>query len=130
MDMTTTDSMAARTRRSWVWLAAVLASAAFALAAAGPAGASFGVTSFDGTIINQDGSADTQAGSHPFALTTTIQFNQTTDANGNTQPDDNAKDVRVALPPGLVGDPSATPQCGREELLDQERRPSAPACAL
>lgn len=129
--MTTTDSMAARTRPPWAWLAMVLGSAVLVLAAAAPAGASFGVASFDGTITNQDGTAATQAGSHPFAMTTTIQFNQTTDVNGNTQPDDNAKDVQVALPPGLVGDPTATPQCTRAEVLDPGSSPfSAGLCPV
>ncbi len=98
--------------------ALLIATSLVFLGITGTARADFGVSAFEGSITNQDRSTATQAGSHPFALTTTIQFSQTTDSNGNLQPDGNAKDIQVALPPGLVGDPSATPQCSRAEVLD------------
>jgi len=71
----------------------------------------FGIASFDGSATNQDGSTDTQAGSHPYELTTTISFNTTTDSQGTTVPDGNVRDIEVGLPAGLIGDPSATPRC-------------------
>ena len=78
----------------------------------------FGVPGFDGSITNQDGTTDTQAGSHPYALTTTLGFNSTVDQYGGPSPDGNAKDLTVNLPPGLVGDPTAVPQCPQQELQD------------
>jgi hypothetical protein len=68
------------------------------------------------SITNQDGSTDTQAGSHPFA------FSVGTAVNTESRPGDLApaggdvKDVEVSLPPGFVGDPAATPQCSIEQF--------------
>jgi hypothetical protein len=71
--------------------------------------------------------AFTQAGGHPAALTTTVQFateevsQYAPDGtkNGPTQidPTRDPKDVVVALPPGLLGDPMAVPRCLLRELL-------------
>jgi uncharacterized repeat protein (TIGR01451 family) len=78
--------------------------------------ASFGVQRFDGSAIDITGSADTQAGSHPYAMTTTIYFNTVRGPDGNLAPAAPVKDVLVKLPPGLVGNPSATPKCTQVEL--------------
>ena len=64
-------------------------------------------TTFTAATINADGSADTQAGSHPFESTTTFAFS--TDANGF--PSENMKDISVQLPAGFIGDPNSTPKC-------------------
>jgi hypothetical protein len=65
-------------------------------------------------ITNQDGTPDLQAGSHPFAYTTSLAVN-TEEREGKTAPaDGDVKDVEVELPPGLVGNPSATPQCPQQ----------------
>ena len=59
---------------------------------------------------------DTQAGDHPYELTTRFRMNTTT-ANGNVVSDGgDTKDVVVNLPPGLVGDPNATPRCAQSVL--------------
>ena len=60
-------------------------------------------------------SFDTQAGSHPFQLTTTLDLDQAL-ANHTDQglfPSAPAlpRDLHFKLPPGLVGDPSAVPAC-------------------
>jgi hypothetical protein len=47
-----------------------------------------------------------QAGAHPN-LTTSLMFN----ASGLKESAGRPKDVEVELPPGLIGDPKATPQC-------------------
>ncbi len=85
------------------------------LASAGPAWAEFGITKFDGSVTNQDGSPDTLAGSHPYAATTTMHFTIT--PNGGS-PTEAPKDIEVALPAGFVGDPNATPQCSNTQFLD------------
>lgn len=80
--------------------------------------ASFGFQSVDGSFTNADGSTDTQAGSHPYEMTTSLSF--TTDAdNANTDTPVAAgspKNVEVKLPPGVIGDPQAVPKCTFEEL--------------
>jgi hypothetical protein len=82
----------------------------------GSAVASFGFKSFDVTYSNQDGSPDTQAGSHPFAMTTSFALNTIINFEGETAPNEDVKDVKVDLPPGLVGSATAVPQCSLELL--------------
>jgi hypothetical protein len=71
-----------------------------------PAG--FGVASYELTPENADGSVDTQAGSHPFQLTSTLTINQTADP---ARPPALVKDLHFSLPAGLIGDPTVVPQC-------------------
>jgi hypothetical protein len=61
---------------------------------------------------NETGEPDEQAGSHPFQLTTTLQLHQALEA-GRSEPSAPAllKDLHFQLPPGLIGDPQAIPQC-------------------
>lgn len=79
-----------------------------------PAG--FGMHRLDGAIFNRDLSPARQAGSHPHAQSTRIEFNTARDFQGGiVSAGGNVKNVRVDLPPGLVVDPSATPtRCSRE----------------
>jgi hypothetical protein len=59
----------------------------------------------------------TQAGGHPWALTTTIEFtSEEIEANlgipyPSLVPTRDPKDIVVDLPPGLLGDPLAVPRC-------------------
>jgi hypothetical protein len=94
----------------------LLASLLVALAvSAAPAMAEFGLQRFAISARNQDGTPDTQAGSHPYALTNTFLLNL---------PDtENLKDVKLEVPPGFVGDPNATPHCGYQEFI-QEKCPN------
>ena len=88
-----------------------------------PAG--FGVESLQLVPTNEDGSVDTQAGSHPFQLTTTLGVTSTVqpDHSANepkrapyAQPDALAKDLHFDLPPGLIGNPQVIPQCTSQEF--------------
>ena len=67
----------------------------------------FGVQAYELGPLNDDGTPATQAGSHPFQLTTTLVMNQT----GEREPVALPKDLRFNLPPGLVGNPNAATQC-------------------
>ncbi|HEY5194100.1 MAG TPA: hypothetical protein VIJ39_09565 [Solirubrobacteraceae bacterium] len=69
---------------------------------------SFGVDGYELTPENEGGSLDTQAGSHPFQLTTSLLLNQTADPQ---QPPALAKDLHFNVPPGLIGNPTPFPQC-------------------
>jgi hypothetical protein len=79
----------------------------------GSARASFGLSTFDVTFTNHDGSPATQAGSHPFALTTTVYFNLL----DPTHPDGEVKDVIAEQIAGLVADPNAVPRCSTVDFL-------------
>ena len=68
----------------------------------------FGVEQYELRPENADGSPDTQAGSHPFQLTTVINLNQSTSP---FHPPAAVKDLRFNLPPGLIGNPTPFPQC-------------------
>jgi hypothetical protein len=103
----------------------------------------FGVERFEVLPLNADGSLDTQAGSHPFQLTTTIGFNQTVEEaspgegleNGEYIPSGEVvpaplalpKDQTFSLPPGLIGNPAATPQCPLREFEDGTGAGACPA---
>ena len=52
---------------------------------------------------------ETQAGAHPDMSVTKLQFNTTFDGYGHIVPDGNVKTIAVDLPPGMSGNPSATP---------------------
>ena len=71
------------------------------------------------SLENEDGSSDTQAGSHPYQLQSTVNFNQTlVEVQLPGQPrvlkpgaSGLAKDLAFELPPGLLGNLTAAAQC-------------------
>jgi hypothetical protein len=70
----------------------------------------FGVETYEVTPENGDGSIDTQAGSHPFQLTTTNTLNAGNETELEIQPA-LPKDLHFVLPAGLIGNPTPFPQC-------------------
>jgi hypothetical protein len=87
----------------------------------------FGVESYEVAAEEEGGAAATQAGSHPFQLTTTITLNQRLEVNGREikpslepalpQPVALTKDLHFELPPGLIGNPTPFPQCPLGKFL-------------
>ncbi len=77
----------------------------------------FGVERYEIAPEEEDGETDTVAGSHPFQLTTTLDLNETLAPLGGGQAKLNpaapalARNLSFELPPGLLGDPQAIPQC-------------------
>ncbi|HUN79752.1 MAG TPA: hypothetical protein VMU32_12570 [Solirubrobacteraceae bacterium] len=67
----------------------------------------FGIEHYALRAENADGSPDTQAGSHPFQLTSDIAVNQ----SGERLPAVPTKDLHFNLPAGLVGNPTPFPEC-------------------
>jgi hypothetical protein len=110
--------------------ALTLAAAALVVALATPtAQADFGFKDFDLTFTNKDGSTVTQAGSHPFAVTNTLHFNTVSDAAGFEYPDEMVKDLTVALPEGMVGDPGAVPRCASADFINFDQETKLPKCS-
>ena len=85
----------------------------------GAAAPAFGVAKAEFTSVNESGAIDTQAGSHPFELTGTIDLNQQEEVVGGEvarPPVGRVKDLHFDLPPGLVGNPNVIPQCTTAEF--------------
>jgi hypothetical protein len=90
----------------------------------------FSVTAFPFIPSNGSGGIETQAGAHPYSLSSgfelsTIHHPETYESvkNGlSTSPVEDPKNALVLLPPGLVGDPDATPRC---PLSTVERAPAS-----
>ncbi len=105
-------------------------------------GEGFGVSAFELSFANENGSPDIQAGSHPYVMTTTFVLNTTflnrnilADREGDDEryklePDGNVRDVIVTLPPGLVGDPNATTEKCPLADLDNSRTPCPAASQI
>jgi hypothetical protein len=102
-----------------VVLAMLACSAPAALAAeeAGFGSPEFGVARTAISARNQDGSPSTQAGAHPFGLTTTFVLNQTPYTGGTMKAYGDLKDLKLELPPGFVGNPHAMPDCTYQEFV-------------
>jgi hypothetical protein len=85
----------------------------------------FGFEHFEVPVTQQNGTSATQAGSHPYAMTTKLVFNnhfsqayKETGGGNGVLPDGNPKQIEVNLPAGMVVDPTATPtRCTERELL-------------
>lgn len=111
------------TRRVWAAVAFALLLMLWVALPARAGAAEFGFTpgGLEMTASNRDGTPDTQAGSHPYALATQIAVNAESveefdPAAGAVKPiqvpsGGLVRDIEVNLPPGLVGNPGATPQC-------------------
>lgn len=83
--------------------------------------APLGFAGFDGWISNADGTTDTQAGSHPFSLTIALAPNSAGAGGGKEAPTvGEAHALNVNLPPGLIGEPGAVPECTREAFDGSE----------
>src|SRR4029077_5024378 len=81
----------------------------------------FGVKSFSFGVFDQSVQPYTQAGGHPYELTTNFKFNTSTDEWGREETADaNPKDIRTELPAGLIGDPDATPKCAPYNVAHAE----------
>jgi hypothetical protein len=95
----------------------------------------FGVESYEVAPEEEGGAVDTQAGSHPFQLTSTITFNQLLEGKTTRGllglPAALTKDLHFDLPPGLIGNPTPFQQCTLKQFLSQnEQHVSERLCPL
>jgi hypothetical protein len=80
----------------------------------------FGFEDYELLPEDAGGALDTQAGSHPFQLTSVLTLNtQTPDAEGNPRTVALPKDIVAELPPGLIGNPTAIAQCTDTQFAKQ-----------
>ena len=86
----------------------------------------FGVNSYEMALEEAGGASVTQAGAHPFQLSTSIQLNQLADISPLTEsgfkPEVGApalaKDLNFKLPPGLIGNPTSIPECTTAQFFE------------
>jgi hypothetical protein len=117
---------------------ATLVSLAASLVLAAPAVASFGIQTegveafstvvgnsaipdplpeANGMMVANPNDLDTQAGSHPYAMTTSFLLKR--NAQGELPENQTAKDISVNLPPGLSGSITSVPQCPMYDLATE-----------
>ncbi len=95
-----------------------------------------GIENYELTPEDEGGAPDTQAGSHPFQLTTTLTFNtraetlsrrnqqKSAEIQPEMQPVGLTKDLRFQLPPGLLGNPTPLPKCSMHVFTETGECPS------
>jgi len=83
----------------------------------------FGLEAFSFEDMDLGGQGDGQAGGRPYEFVVKYALNTNANLVGNEASDGDLKDMRVALPPGLIGYPTATPRCP-QRLEEKEACPS------
>jgi len=93
----------------------------------------FGIDAFDAQVFaDAAGTPLTQAGGHPYAFTTSIDFNTIPNAaplKTPPWPAEPVKDVVVDLPPGSLGNPSGLDRCSLPELANGSNHEARPLCS-
>jgi hypothetical protein len=92
----------------------------------------FGASVYEMRAEEAGGGVATQAGSHPFQLTTTLDLNEsigyTRFGVAAGKPIALTKDLRFQLPPGLIGNPTPFAQCSLARFLTEgEQENECPA---
>jgi hypothetical protein len=98
----------------------------------------YGAEKYELSPEEEGGAPDTQAGSHPFQLTSTLTFTTKDEPVSigpneimpEIKPIEQTKDLRFNIPPGLVGNPTPLPQCPLSVFLSKngELANTATAC--
>ena len=98
--------------------------------------AAFGVSEFDLTFNGppppgekfedsaEQGDTVTQAGAHPFAMTTSFHFNSKPNGKGGEYVEDAPKDIFITQIEGFVGNPTAVPPCASADFLTSVTSPA------
>ncbi len=90
-------------------------------------GVGFGIKSYEISFLNEDGTPDTQAGSHPYHFVDFFTLNShfaREESNADSPyirlPNGVLRNVKIDLPPGFVGNPNAPAQkCTGQELREE-----------
>ncbi len=92
-----------------------------------PTSASAEARKGSGSVATEEGGEiETQAGSHPLALTTEVNFNLGPESPGEPGvpfTDGDLKDLRLDLPPGLIENPAAVPRCALAQFHTPRESP-------
>ena len=94
----------------------------------------FGLKDLDLTFTNQDGGIQTQAGAHPYAVNIDLAVNTKPEPlipEIGEVPDEELKDLTLALMPGFIGDLTAVPRCSTFDFLHAtDGEPSCPGSKI
>jgi hypothetical protein len=85
-----------------------------------------GTEGFNAVATEENGSIDDRAGSHPYALTTDLNFNMAGESNGTPSvpvTDGDVRDLHIDLPPGMIENPTAVPQCSQSAFQAPRQSP-------
>jgi hypothetical protein len=104
------------------FMGCMVAVCAVVLVCASSAVAGFGISGFEMSAVNRDGTPDVQAGSHPYRLITRFVLNESEEYKPEKyRPFGDGPDrVQAMLPAGLMGNPNAVPRCSLEQFTQQE----------
>jgi hypothetical protein len=105
---------------AWALTVVLVCCACCLLAMPSSSFADFGLNGVSAVARDRDGSVDLRAGSHPYEYTISFALNH--DTAGNLE--GTLRDLMVDLPPGLIGNPQAVPQCS--DALFEGLGPSCP----
>jgi hypothetical protein len=126
MAFMTMSTPAPRRRRSVRAVLVVVVALAALAASGGTAMAEFGIApdptdpslpDFHADLFDSAGNVATQAGGHPFEARVSFGLRTLDNGAGVQAPDENVKDMIVDLPPGMLGNPQATPTCDEKDFL-------------
>jgi hypothetical protein len=91
----------------------------------------FGFQGSDGWFSNADGTLDTQAGSHPYEFVYSFDLNTSYfDSSGKKHETlrsagGEPRDLTGNLPPGFIGNPTAVPECTRQQFEEAACPPAS-----
>jgi hypothetical protein len=85
-----------------------------------PAAQAFSITSFQATVHGEGQTLDTQAGSHPVALTVGVGL---APEGAGPFPEGDLRELSLELPPGLIENPTVTPVCPQAAFLTPRESP-------
>lgn len=97
----------------------LIATVAILLVPASFAGAEYGLEEFEVSFTDSSGEPVTQAGSHPYEMTTSVRFDSIPTGEGGAITEEAARDFILTLPAGFVGNPTAVPRCSTADFLDE-----------
>jgi hypothetical protein len=80
----------------------------------------FGIERYGLAATNEDGSADVQAGAHPYELTAEAGFNRALGSGAKVTTEGEVKDLDFELPAGLSLDPGAVPRCASSVFMEND----------
>jgi len=100
-------------------LIALLAAACALLAVTAASAGALSIERAEVELTEENSEPTTQAGKHPFQLTTEIEFDSIIGGGGEPLPNGNFKDISAQLPAGLIGNQNAVEKCSIAEFQDR-----------